>query len=157
MQFPSTLLRLLIVPAFLLTACLNPCKNVECQNGGECNNGACECPDAYEGNDCSELARDRFIGTWNMSQSCNSGYEEYEVVMREGGALHEVLLRNVYGLNREILATVAGSNLTVHEQTFDFVTVSGTGSHNGQSITLNLQFRVNDTVENCTVWGSRGF
>ncbi|WP_367390127.1 hypothetical protein [Lewinella sp. LCG006] len=30
----------------------NPCE-FDCQNGGDCNDGTCECPEEYEGADCS--------------------------------------------------------------------------------------------------------
>lgn len=30
----------------------DPCLNVECQNGGECDNGTCNCPEGFEGEFC---------------------------------------------------------------------------------------------------------
>lgn len=32
---------------------VNPCENIICLNGGFCANGLCNCPDGYEGSDCS--------------------------------------------------------------------------------------------------------
>lgn len=31
----------------------DPCEGITCKNGGECKNGTCDCPENYEGPDCS--------------------------------------------------------------------------------------------------------
>ncbi len=36
----------------VLLGCNNPCRKVECQNGGSCFEGACQCPDGYTGFQC---------------------------------------------------------------------------------------------------------
>ena len=45
--FPMTLWGLL-----LCVSCSDPCKNVECENGGTCNDGSCNCPEGYSGAQC---------------------------------------------------------------------------------------------------------
>ena len=34
----------------------DPCENVTCLNGGLCENGECDCPEMYTGDDCGEQA-----------------------------------------------------------------------------------------------------
>jgi hypothetical protein len=31
---------------------LDPCANVTCQNGGDCNDGSCDCPEGFSGVNC---------------------------------------------------------------------------------------------------------
>ena len=41
--------------AVVLLGCNNdPCKDVDCQNGGDCINGRCFCPDGFSGELCEE-------------------------------------------------------------------------------------------------------
>ncbi len=55
MRFGSIICGLFFVFAcFLLAACGNSdlCNSVECQNGGKCNDGSCQCPEGYMGQYC---------------------------------------------------------------------------------------------------------
>ncbi|MCY7410081.1 MAG: calcium-binding EGF-like domain-containing protein, partial [Chitinophagales bacterium] len=54
----------------LFSACGNPCKEVICNNGGACVDGVCNCPPGYSGEDCSQLTRDLYLGTYNVSEEC---------------------------------------------------------------------------------------
>ena len=39
----------------------DPCADITCQNGGTCINGTCDCPDMYEGPDCSDQKSPQLI------------------------------------------------------------------------------------------------
>lgn len=44
---------LIIVIALLIAGCdKDPCKGLDCLNGGTCDNGKCLCPEGYEGENC---------------------------------------------------------------------------------------------------------
>ena len=43
-----------ILCLFALQACQNPCEFTLCDNGGQCVNGSCECPDGYSGTTCGQ-------------------------------------------------------------------------------------------------------
>lgn len=48
-------LTILIFTLFLIffhISCSNPCRKVECQNGGVCVDGTCDCPAGYTGENC---------------------------------------------------------------------------------------------------------
>lgn len=47
------LLFLFLGAALSLTSCRDKCKDVECNNGGRCDEGECICVDGYSGEDCS--------------------------------------------------------------------------------------------------------
>ena len=53
------LITLLLTGTIWFTACkkeepapVNPCDNVTCENGGDCNNGTCDCPEGFTGTNC---------------------------------------------------------------------------------------------------------
>ena len=145
---------LLALPLLFLSSCLDPCKDVSCQNGGECNDGNCDCPAGFEGSDCSEAARDKFIGTFVVSETCNSGANSYELTISPGSDDTQIFIRNLYDLNRSFEARIDGSDLTIHPQTIDFATLSGTGTHNGTSLNISLSIVIGDNVDQCTIWGN---
>ena len=39
----------------------DPCAGITCENGGTCINGTCDCPDMYEGADCSDQKTPQLI------------------------------------------------------------------------------------------------
>ena len=42
----------------------DPCALTTCYNNGYCLNGSCQCPDWYEGSDCSQEVRSKFYGSY---------------------------------------------------------------------------------------------
>ncbi len=43
------------VSALFFSSCKDKCKDVDCKNNGVCNEGVCECPAGFSGDDCSGL------------------------------------------------------------------------------------------------------
>ena len=145
---------LLALPLLLLSSCLNPCKDVSCQNGGTCDEGVCDCPAGFEGSDCSEAARDKFIGTFTVNESCNSGASSYDIIITEGAGNTSIHIRNLYNLNRALNASIDGSELIIPSQVVDFATISGMGTHNGTSLNISFSLAVGDNIDQCVVWGN---
>ena len=72
---------LLIYLSFSLLACKDPCKDIVCNNGGDCLNGTCYCPTGYSGTHC-EIADPCLSANCNANSHCvngicvcNNGYE----------------------------------------------------------------------------------
>lgn len=66
---------LTVFSVVVYTACnKNKCHNVICLNLGACDGGNCICPTGYEGNRCQTKSRDKFIFTYNGSDSCSPGF-----------------------------------------------------------------------------------
>src|SRR5690606_13614489 len=49
----------------------DPCSELNCQNGGVCSNGYCQCPDGYESAECDITAASRFTGTYVGNMRCD--------------------------------------------------------------------------------------
>mmetsp|Transcript_16905 Transcript_16905/g.25823 ORF Transcript_16905/g.25823 Transcript_16905/m.25823 type:complete len:207 (+) Transcript_16905:16-636(+) len=67
-----TLFGFLAAFAILLTSCTDtsdPCDDVTCLNGGECDDGNCDCPPGYFGSDCSSLDLEVSITIHSISVS----------------------------------------------------------------------------------------
>jgi hypothetical protein len=57
----------------VFTACeRNICDNVNCFNGGSCNQGLCVCPTGYEDPQCGTLSTARYIGVYVGYEKCDA-------------------------------------------------------------------------------------
>ncbi|MEO6168238.1 MAG: hypothetical protein ABIO46_09255 [Chitinophagales bacterium] len=62
---------LLLCSASLLSSCSDKCKKIICYNGAFCLDGNCGCTTGFEGEDCSLEVREKFIGTYNVTDYCS--------------------------------------------------------------------------------------
>lgn len=61
-----------IASTVLFSSCeQDPCLDLNCQNGGSCSNGFCECPVGWEGAECDIPASSRFLGTFVGTMRCD--------------------------------------------------------------------------------------
>jgi hypothetical protein len=89
----------------------DPCKNVTCKNGGVCADGKCSCPPGYEGTNCETLSKDKFIGNYKGTSSCNGN--EYIVTLSQHNSNVMINLSNVDGYefsSDTYLGMMEGSN-----------------------------------------------
>lgn len=56
---------------FLSSCVQDPCVDLLCQNGGQCNDGYCECIEGYEGSECEIKTASRFVGEYKGSLRCD--------------------------------------------------------------------------------------
>ena len=75
-----------IVTILLISSCVDPCKDINCLNGGTCLEGVCLCPDFYEGTDCAIEERSNYFGsytgttTYSDSQGNSNTYVDSKTV-----------------------------------------------------------------------------
>ena len=76
------------------------CHNVVCLNGGACDDGSCTCATGFEGNRCQTASRDKFIATFNGSDSCSvEGFREYHIRFLEvpSGNKTQMTMKGILG------------------------------------------------------------
>lgn len=55
----------------ILNSCIHDsCVDLNCQNGGSCIDDVCQCPDGYEGPECTIMSNERFRGMWVGMSKC---------------------------------------------------------------------------------------
>lgn len=132
---------------FSLTSCVDPCKDVVCENGGTCIEGTCDCATGYEGDNCADEMRAKFVGSYSVADNCSAtGTASYTVnVSNSSTDVSTVLISNFWGLfTNNVTATVDGTNITIanQEPDGDGFTVSGTGTY--AAGVMNLSYTVSD-------------
>lgn len=128
-----------------LTSCKDECKDVVCENGGTCNeeNGLCECPanffgdncetecingtygtdgtcgcDAgYEGDACGDEMRTKFLANWTYTTGCAAGSSFNSEIKTSSEDVKRMIITNLTGYNdNTAYALVDGSTFTVPAQ-----------------------------------------
>ncbi len=77
----------------IASSCKDPCKEVNCNNG-TCLEGTCLCDDGYEGVNCDQLERDKFVGSWTGPLDCPAlgGGNEATIIVTEDPSANNGLL-----------------------------------------------------------------
>lgn len=163
-----------------LSSC-DDCKDVTCENGGTCNEGECECTDnyfgdncethcvngayaggscdcdaGYEGDACETMSRDKFVGSYSVSDNCTgSGADTYTVaIATSSGEVTDVLISNFWALfTNSVKATISGNTITIDSQEpdGDGWLVTGNGTYADGSITFTYSITSPDAaVDNCS-------
>lgn len=61
-----------LTATLLFSSCAqDPCVDLLCENGGQCNDGYCECLEGYEGAECEIKTASRFVGHFKGSLRCD--------------------------------------------------------------------------------------
>ena len=147
LQTLTLLAALAIGSMTLLNSCAKDlCKDIVCENGGNCVEGDCDCLAGYEGTSCETEMRTKFIGTYSVTDACVASGYNVQIQTSSAGVTNIVITNfGSYLCSGEapnVVAIVNGRDLTIEEQTFcpnDAFTIKGTGSINesGTTITLN--------------------
>ena len=156
--FGSAIIAALALTVNSCTKDEDPCDEVTCQNGGSCNDGNCTCATGYQGSLCETEVREKFVATYECSNSCLPGSSWTCVISKSATGITKVVMTNMGNTpGLELIGTVDGNNITILSQTDndndgDSWTVEGTGSISGTTVTLNIQYTFNPsgTTLNCT-------
>lgn len=63
-----------LLSAFTLNSCTHDsCTILQCQNGGSCSEGFCQCPAGFEGSECEIQSASRVVGSYIGDLSCADG------------------------------------------------------------------------------------
>lgn len=162
----------------------DPCETVVCQNSGTCVNGACQCPeyyyggfcqfncvngtftdtcackDGYGGDVCDTELRARFIGSYQVYETCftsTAPYEYNSTIATGTAGVRSLTLSNFRGDSTYALINIRledNNTLVIDPQTPKGVQeVSGTGYMNdtGDTIVIDYEFKASSgsNVEIC--------
>lgn len=132
---------LLCLVAIAAVACSNPCKDVDCQNGGTCDEGDCECPIGYSGNSCQIENRDGFVGIWIGNIACDGGDSELsQMIIGKSTAADNMILVD------DNEATVTSPTTFVIDDTKVIgnvtITTTGEGTLDGSSLNVTTSTEV---------------
>ena len=105
-------------------------------------------------------ARTKFLGTYNVDQSCVfGGNDNFAMTVAEGPNKNEIIINNFGGLDISIRAQVNGGNISFKEENTG-VTYEGTGYISGNTMTINYEacetffYPCNDP-ESCTMTATK--
>lgn len=121
--------------AITITSCKqDKCQSVVCAYDGVCqSDGSCLCKIGYEGERCETITRDKFKGTWSVTEDgSTSSPAFYAVSVENGESIDQVLIRNFYNrYNGEVVALVKKDTLIIGKQTMqvgeEVLTIEGRG------------------------------
>lgn len=118
----------------------DPCDDIECQNGGTCDNGECDCPDDYEGTLCESLEREKFMGTYEVTDMCDNGNFTYSMTISSGSQNDRMTIQNIgnFGSNVSITAQVDGEDFSFNDSSGGFTFV-GDGFITGTTLTFGYE------------------
>ena len=160
-------LMLVVFTALTFESCKNPCKDVNCLNGGSCDEdtGECVCTSGYEGANCGAAVNEKFAGTWTLIQTCvlYSGTDTTSIeVAAVDGTTNNITIKGLYFESQFTANATIGSDglsFTIPQQVVTQIptrdiTGSGSISADGSTISIEYTAAMNngapDPSETCT-------
>lgn len=126
---------------FLYSGCNDdPCGDEACTNG-QCIDETCVCDSLFEGVSCTQLERNKYIGTWRNGSICSSGSEVYSMEILAGTGQGDISFSTIGPNKLSVFAIVDGAKLTIPDQAYGLNVISGQGGIDvvNQAITLDLE------------------
>ena len=126
---------------FTLNAC--KCKKSDCING-QCSRGQCLCDFGWEGPNCDVAFRQKYIGTWNVMNLCNSGVSNYSLTVSESPSSNtHIYFDNLYNSGNQVEAEIVTAlTFNIISQPFDSTTISGDGTYNEAENMVEINYNV---------------
>ncbi|MDX1906693.1 MAG: calcium-binding EGF-like domain-containing protein [Bacteroidia bacterium] len=141
---------LMFVAAAAFSAC-DPCSKVDCQNGGSCVDGTCQCVTGYEGTECETKSRTRFVGSFTVSETCLGApgvtFNNPIIIDTSATAVNLIIIRNLYNTGWSVEATVKGAAVSFKDAVVSgtpagvSLTATGSGTMAGTALTLKYGVR----------------
>ena len=99
-----------------------------------------------------ESDREKFLGAYQANENCSSGNYNYSMTVIESSVTDDgLVLQNMGNFTPaiNINATVTGDNLSIND-TKDGITITGTGSISGNTLTIIYTAASGGVTDNCT-------
>ena len=155
MNLRTIALPLLLSTAAFLGGCKkDPCKDVTCQNGGSCVDGSCVCPAGFEGTNCEVSTRAKFLGLYNVTETCPCEVYSYQFTISAGSSSATAIIIDNISHWGPVNGTVSGNSLTIPtQQAFDSgfsITVTGSGQLSGNILNMSYTLSADGESDSCT-------
>ena len=134
---------------FSMASCTDLCKDVNCNNGA-CVEGDCVCDSGYEGTNCETEIRAAYLGTFNVTETCDSGSDAYAVVISAGSNINDVVINNLYDAGFAVTGTLNANGGVDFDSSFGTGTVNGSMTTTGGVITITFTVSAGGASDNCT-------
>ncbi len=107
---------------------------------GTCVNNQCNCNAGYEGDSCTILTTQKYIGDWDAIDTCQSNTYSYTAtVAASASVVNRLVITNFgrFGSSFTITADVTGNSFTIPTQNVQGISLSGSGTINVIDTTLS--------------------
>lgn len=147
----------IIILAALFSLLFFSCENKSCQDvvcpgvNSTCVDGDCYCQPGYEGDFCDVLSYEKYIGSYQVSESCTttfSGYlnQQFSTSISPGMRIDLITINNFANRGLPVDATIISANvLNIYEQNAGSLQVSG-GEGVYEVFNNRIRFEYNYTV-----------
>lgn len=107
-------------------------------------------PDADKDDGSCSFARDKFIGSYNVNENCDSGNWNYSISITESSSsFNAIVISNFGDYSVNVRAVVSGANITFND-TQSGITFSGSGNISGNTLTIIYTASSGGNTDNCT-------
>jgi hypothetical protein len=146
--------------AVTYTSCnKDECKDVVCQNGGTCVDGRCQCTAGYEGSNCETASASRLPGSYVASETCqppvSGGQTWSSTVTQSSNDKTRIVIQNFGNSNTSVTAFINSNAITIDPVSISGKNVTGTGTVNGNILTINYELNGGATNYKCTMTMTR--
>lgn len=157
---------LFIFTISIFSSCDNKsCQEVVCPQNQFCVGGNCVCKDGFEGDNCTVIAAEKYVGDYNISKACQQGNGPFDIysfgsIQTDSDPLNELLFFNFLGTGLTAYAYIAtdvngrGNYLRFPSQTLGATEIVGEGFYEEYSsygrLRVELQITSNNQLSNCT-------
>ena len=129
------------------------CKTVVCANGGICNGGTCTCPLGYDGTNCEDTARNKFLGNWTVFEKGSiTQASQYPVSIQPGVNINDVVILNFFNyFTVPVNASIVNDTIIIPNQQYQGKVLFGvgyiyTGTTYTQFGSINMEYEIVDTA-----------
>jgi len=128
--------------------------NIPCING-VCVNNSCNCNSGFEGDSCTIRTTDKFIGSWDATDSCETGNYGYTVTIVASSSIpNQLIISNFgrYGTTATVTASISGFTFMVLSQNVqnNSITLSGSGTIDTTTNTITVSYTAEEVVSHAT-------
>ncbi len=128
------------------------CKAITCAYGGVCSDGQCLCASGYEGVQCETITRQRYLGTWHVTEDGTfSNAAQYPISVEAGPNITEVRIKNFRNnLINDVQAYVKGDTINIPSQQVNGNSIYGFGyivddKYYGVNGKIIIRYRIKDS------------